>query len=401
MKNILFYQHASSDNHGCEAIIRTVSGIIDSQYSDARYTVSSLRPDIDKRYIDTENGKYEFVVSDSFVKLGGAKRQLVLGVFARLFRWIPFFASTFKNTKKAAEEACLAVSIGGDNYSYGKSTVLLTFDKNIKKYCPKTVLWGCSINPDLLEGKEFKYKVKVLKKFSLITARESITYDALKRLGFNNVKLYPDPAFTLPTGEISEPMFDNGNDIVGINISPLIREYESGGDITIKCYEKLVRYILDSTNFNVALISHVRNPVTDDTNAAKELMKAFPGEGRIKIFDDGNAVHLKGYISKCRFFVAARTHASIAAYSNCIPTLVVGYSVKSTGIARDLFGTDEGYVIPVQSLRDENALADSFKNIFENEDAIRSHLNNIMPGYIEKAWAVGLEIRDLLGDGNG
>jgi polysaccharide pyruvyl transferase WcaK-like protein len=292
----------------------------------------------------------------------------------------------------------LAVSVGGDNYSYGRSAYLVTLDKKIMKLCPKTVLWGCSINPELLEGDEFKYKVKMLKKFSLITARESITYDALKRLGFTNVKYYPDPAFTLPTGEVKEPMFENGKDIVGVNISPLIRQFESGGDITMKSYEELVRYILDNTDMNVALISHVRNPVTDDTNAAKELLKAFPDEPRIKIFDEGNAVDIKGYIAKCRFFVAARTHASIAAYSNCIPTLVVGYSVKSTGIAKDLFGTDEGYVIPVQNLTDREALVKAFKGIMENEDSIRAGLTEIMPGYIEQARAVGKEIRALLGE---
>jgi KaiC/GvpD/RAD55 family RecA-like ATPase len=121
-------------------------------------------------------------------------------------------------------------------------------------------------------------------------------------------------------------------------------------------------------------------------------------EIRRKIFDEGNAVDIKGYIAKCRFFVAARTHASIAAYSNCIPTLVVGYSVKSTGIAKDLFGTDEGYVIPVQNLTDREALVKAFKGIMENEDSIRAGLTEIMPGYIEQARAVGKEIRALLGE---
>ena len=49
-------------------------------------------------------------------------------------------------------------------------------------------------------------------------------------------------------------------------------------------------------------------------------------------------------------FIGARTHATIAAYSSCVPTLVVGYSIKARGIAKDLFGTDEGYVLPVQAL---------------------------------------------------
>jgi polysaccharide pyruvyl transferase WcaK-like protein len=128
----------------------------------------------------------------------------------------------------------------------------------------------------------------------------------------------------------------------------MMHEKESGK--TVKCYSDLVKKILDTTDFNIALVSHVICKTSNDTDAAKKLVSLVGESDRIKIFDRGNAEELKGVISKCRFFVAARTHASIAAYSQRIPTLVVGYSVKSKGIAKDIFGTYEGYVIPVQSL---------------------------------------------------
>ena len=57
-------------------------------------------------------------------------------------------------------------------------------------------------------------------------------------------------------------------------------------------------------------------------------------------------------------FIGARTHSTIAAYSSGVPTLVVGYSVKAKGIAKDLFGTEENYVLPVQALKEENNLKD-------------------------------------------
>ena len=77
------------------------------------------------------------------------------------------------------------------------------------------------------------------------------------------------------------------------------------------------------------------------------------------------AEKLKGYISKCSFFVGARTHSTIAAYSSNIPTLVIGYSVKSKGIAKDLFGTYKGYVLPVQKLASENSLVDAYMRIMK------------------------------------
>jgi colanic acid/amylovoran biosynthesis protein len=109
-----------------------------------------------------------------------------------------------------------------------------------------------------------------------------------------------------------------------------------------------------------------------------------------------NCSELKYIISKCRFLIAARTHASIAAYSTCVPTLVVGYSVKAKGIAKDIFGTDDNYVIPVQSLKENGDLIKAFKWIQENEDKIRIYLQRVMPDYCAKVWLAGDEIKKLL-----
>ena len=74
-------------------------------------------------------------------------------------------------------------------------------------------------------------------------------------------------------------------------------------------------------------------------------------------------MELKGYIARCRFFIGARTHSTIAAYSSGVPTLVLGYSVKSKGIAKDLFGTYENYVLTVQQLKEYSELGRAFKSI--------------------------------------
>lgn len=394
---ILLYNQGTSYNHGCEAIIRTISGIISKRYPDASFTVSSFRPDEDLEYIDTENGRYTFINSDSFNKLTFEKRRLIVGSASTVLHNIPLFPCFFKDTVKAAKEADAMISVGGDSFSYGKSAELTTISNRLRKYCGRSVLWGCSIDPKYLEGDEFKYKVRGLKDFSLITARESLTFEAFEKLGFKNARLYPDPAFTLKASEPKEPLFENDRDIVGINISPLIMNYETSRDATLKCYAALVKKILDTTDFNVALVSHVICKTSNDTEASKKLLDAVGAGDRIRIIGDGNAEELKGIISKCRFFVAARTHASIAAYSQRIPTLVVGYSVKSRGIAKDIFGTYEGYVVPVQELDSESALCDAFfGSIVKNEEAIRARYDSVMPDYIARADSAGDEFVSLI-----
>lgn len=394
--NILLYNHGTSYNHGCEAILRTVAESISKRFPDASFTVSSLRPAEDREMI--KEG-FTFVDSDSFSHLSFKNRRLVVGSIATVFHNIPNFTSLYRGTVESAKSADAIISVGGDTFSYGKSAELTTVSRKLRKYCEKSVLWGCSIDEKYLVGNEFRYKVKGLREFSLITARESITYETFKKLGFDNVKLYPDPAFTLESAA-QPPIFDNGRDTVGINISPLIMHYENEGKITLRCYASLVKRILDKTDFNVALISHVVCSDSNDADASRELIKMVGQSDRVKIFDGGNALEIKGAIGQCRFFVAARTHASVASYSQKIPTLVVGYSVKSRGIARDIFGTEDGFVIPVQSLDHEDALSDMFfDNIVAKEDAIRSKYDEVMPSYIRQADAAADEFARLMTGG--
>jgi polysaccharide pyruvyl transferase WcaK-like protein len=107
-------------------------------------------------------------------------------------------------------------------------------------------------------------------------------------------------------------------------------------------------------------------------------------------------MELKGFISRCRYFIGARTHATIAAYSTCVPTLVVGYSVKSIGIARDLFGTEHGYVLPVQQLQSKGKLREEFIWLQSQEAAVRQRLQQIMPEYTKRAWAATAAVDALL-----
>jgi hypothetical protein len=67
----------------------------------------------------------------------------------------------------------------------------------------------------------------------------------------------------------------------------------------------------------------------------------------------------------------------------------MGYSIKARGIAQDLFGTDEGYVLPVQSLRRPEELTEAFQKLIAQEDEIRGHMLKILPEYRQRANAAG------------
>ncbi|MDE6203060.1 MAG: polysaccharide pyruvyl transferase family protein, partial [Lachnospiraceae bacterium] len=237
-------------------------------------------------------------------------------------------------------------------------------------------------------------------KYHTIVARETITYHALKEVfgkGKGKPVLYccPDPAFTLEKRELPLPDgFAQGN-TVGINVSPMIQENESIPGITLENYREMIQFIIDHTDMQIALIPHVVWERNDDRKPVHELYETFKGTGRVVEIGDGTCEELKGFISRCRLFVGARTHATIAAYSSLVPTLVVGYSVKARGIAWDLFKEEEHYVIPVQSLKTAGDLTEGFRWLLDHEKEIREHLEAVMPSYREQAYFTGREVDRL------
>lgn len=96
-----------------------------------------------------------------------------------------------------------------------------------------------------------------------------------------------------------------------------------------------------------------------------------------------NACQLKHVLAHCRFFIGARTHATIAALSTGVPTLSISYSIKARGINLDLFG-HEKYVLPVSSLC-ADTLETGFLHLRNDEDDIRRALSKAIPEWKEKA----------------
>lgn len=390
-KKILLYMHAGSGNHGCEAIVSSLADIMqnvgmvqDGENDKIEMTLLSYRAKEDEKY--TLSGKCKIVNERSF------DNHKIAHILYYIYRKLTKDEESFIRYRYKGlinpDKVDIAVSIGGDNYCYDSMLKDLRLSNNaFKKAGIPTILLGCSIEPDILKREDI---VKDLSNYTKIITRETITYEALKtsfkerNIPEDKVFLVPDPAFSLKTEELQDGDIPKGfitGNTVGINISPMIQSNEKIEGITITNYRKMISYILDNTDMNVALIPHVVWANNDDRipchQLYEEFSKVYPR--RVCELGDASASKLKGYISKLRFFIGARTHSTIAAYSSLVPTLVVGYSVKAIGIAQDLFGTDENYVIPVQSLKEDDDLLNDTRWLFEHEKEIKNRLTNIIP----------------------
>ena len=393
---LLMYMHAGSGNHGCEAIVNSVCHMVKEKVTllsyygeeDEKYSLRDLCYIVSERRF--EEHKLAHVLYYGYRKLSGDQESFIRYRYGDVMK---------------GKAVPLAISIGGDNYCYDNmlSDLRLT-NSAFNRKGVRTVLLGCSIEPELLRREDI---VADLMRYHTIIARESITYEALKdmvkeqdgriegRKRMPQILCYPDPAFTLQKRELPLPEgFAEGN-TVGINVSPMIQDNEKESGITMECYEALIQYIIENTGFQIALIPHVVWARNDDRKPIHTLYENFKDTGRVVEIGDGTCEELKGYISRCRLFVGARTHATIAAYSSCVPTLVVGYSVKARGIARDLFGQEEHYVLPVQSLRNRDDLVKEFQWLSSKEKEIREKLEKKMPDYRNKASETGKEVDRL------
>lgn len=367
---LVLYPHGGSGNHGCEAIIRSSKRLVEAELS-----LYSNDIEQDKSYgLDGLCSLHEAEQLISHGSLEYWKAALLHRVFCSPDA---FDQLVFRHIVDDAKRSDYFLSIGGDNYCYGANKFIYLVNRMIDGAGVKRILWGASVEPDSLCGQ----LLDDMKGFYKIWTRESLTYEALVAKGLKQTILLPDPAFALEKKSLPLPEgFVEGN-TVGINVSPLIIGCETSEGVTLNNYIRLIEYIISNTDMNVALIPHVVWSHNDDRKPLGHLYNMFKDSGRVCMIEDHNCEELKGYISRCRFMVTARTHASIAAYSTCVPTLVVGYSVKARGIAKDLFGTDENYVMPVQSLKDEKDLLEAFKWLQNNEASVRNHLNAFIPEY--------------------
>ena len=381
---IKLYGHGGSENHGCEAIVRTTAKLVN-----VPMTLFSSNPKQDKKYgVDQ---LYTLREDSDAVYPRGSIEWFLSAVQTKLTGKINL---TMRFRKKAllseAKRGDVFLSVGGDNYCYAGTELIAATNRNLRKKGIKSVLWGCSVEPELLKQPEVAADLAA---FDLITARETISYDALKEVNPNTM-LVADPAFTLERKDLPLPEGWIEGQMIGINASPLILS-SGNSELVLEAYRGLISHVLTTTDCSIALIPHVVCDSNDDRVPLKMLYDAYKNTGRVLLLDDHNCMELKGYIARCRMFIGARTHATIAAYSSGVPTLVLGYSVKSRGIARDLFGAEENYVIPVQGLTDANVLAMGFDWLLEQEDNIRKHLGRIMPGYKNKAYNAVKALKEL------
>lgn len=382
MKYFLF-NHVGSLNHGCEAIVRGTVNIISNADSNAEFVLSSFAPETDSGILEVEKRSFVTRPLTAFEKLVSAFNVKIMNSEEYALK------KMYSEMKAQAQDCDICISIGGDTYCYGDNHGIQVFTRELKKSGKKVVLWGASIGEEDLDDN----KLLSLGDFDAIFTRESLTYELLKNKNVNKkIFLNPDPAFCMERDDVNLIEGFSKENTLGLNVSPLVEGYNP--EIT-KITVDFIKYIIENTVLKILLIPHVVEDGNNDYEYMMNFYEKFRETGRIDILpSDLNAKQYKGYIANTRFFIGARTHATIAAYSSGVPTAVLGYSVKSRGLAKDLFG-EERFVLNSRKLTEAQPLIDTFNSLVENEAEIKETLMKKIPLYLRNAMKMGDELINL------
>ena len=323
MKHYLLYAHGGAYNHGSEASVKCDIELLRKISPDCKITLSTHFPEQDKQFN---------IPADEII---GRNPNGITN------------EEMYADTINCITSETICLSVGGDCYCYPNWQRYAAIHNAAISKGAKSILWSCSVEPSMIDEE----MLDVFRTHTLICARESVSFNALKEMGLNNVVQTADIAFTLEPRETRIPQ----GKYITLNLSPLV--IRKNPDV-LTAYQSLINEIISETDINIALVPHVEVSVDNDFESLSQLKG---DESRIYRVPTGlSAAEYKYIISKAEYCVAARTHATIAAWSSFVPTIAVGYSAKARGIAADLGQSD--FVLDIDSL-DGDKLCSTFSRM--------------------------------------
>jgi len=196
---------------------------------------------------------------------------------------------------------------------------------------------------------------------AITTTRDSLSTACLREMGFKgDIIEASDVALRLPY-DPPQKRPKGGPVRVGINVSGLLMSggYTRNNMFGLKMdYSKLMRDILQRfadhpDDCEVHLVPHViswtRGALEDDYTASVKLSEDFPFAKIAPAFTSPSEA--KSYIAGMDFFMGARMHACVAAFSSGVPVVPMAYSRKFAGLFGSL-GYEETVDCTTQSAED-------------------------------------------------
>ncbi|MCQ2339986.1 MAG: polysaccharide pyruvyl transferase family protein [Paludibacteraceae bacterium] len=215
---------------------------------------------------------------------------------------------------------------------------------------------------------------------AFVMARDTLSLQMIHKLlpSYKHAKEYIDVAFVLP---YKAQHFEEHKCHVGLNISALLWHggYRRNNQFQLReDYPTLIQHIitwfLDNTTAQIHLVAHVisqRGAIEDDYTVCLQLCEQFQSN-RITVAPAFETpIEAKNYIAGLDFFMGARMHATIAAFSAGVPVLPMAYSRKFNGLYKETLNYN--YLIDLKQ-DTMNQIIDMVQESFNKRDEIKSFI---------------------------
>ena len=240
--------------------------------------------------------------------------------------------------------ACdIVLDIGaGDSFSdiYGQGRIMkmIAAQRLVRLAGRPLVLSPQTIGP-FSSGMTRNMALSVMRGAAMVAARDDLSIAYAREIGFeDDIVEASDVALKL---NHDAPRARTGDRIrVGLNISGLLFNggYTGNNMFGLQMdyaalQHDIIRFFRTAPHVELHLVGHVisdTNETEDDYRVAAQLAEEFPGVTLAPKF--GSPVEAKSYIAGMDFFIGARMHACIAAFSAGVPVVPLAYSRKFEGL---------------------------------------------------------------------
>ena len=320
---------------GTQALIIGCLQILHRRFPAATFVMLSSRPAQEHHYLDTTGLEIEYVPRAT--SQWGTGRQL-----RGILRCVDAVASAW-----------------GDGYVGQASWRLLQKALLLKRTDVPLILVTSSLGP-FRNGLDAWCARRGLALFDVLTVRDLNTQRHVQNLGLKNVHCLADTAFVLepvPAERVAAILrqegVPEGEPFIGLNASILLhhRFPALNGRPYADIMAELIAQVRRTTRLPVVLIPHQvypagfagltpeiqRSPDGDDRVAADLILdRLSTRQGVYALRGDYSPAEYKGILGRCELFIGGRMHAVISAVSMHVPSVIMQYSHKASGVMESL-----------------------------------------------------------------
>ncbi len=192
---IAVYGHGGSQNHGNEAIVRGVREI----FPDADMKLYTFSVEADKHFGLDEICEVRPMTQNvrrSYISRGISKlEKIIRGKESEILKE-KYYREYFRPFIDEIDPDTIYLLEAGDQYCelWDHRLFYAMLNREIKSRGAKSVMLGCTVDPNLMSDKNM---IDDIRRYSLVIARESVTFNALSKYVKENLYLAPCPAFAM------------------------------------------------------------------------------------------------------------------------------------------------------------------------------------------------------------